>query len=347
MTMKNLHFKAAILEKSKSPLIVDEVSVNTELLPGQILVKLKYSGICGKQVEEVDAHFGLDRFLPHLLGHEGSGIVVAVGESVSKVTEGDRVILHWMNGSGIPAASGEYHWAGKKLNAGQLTTFNEFAVVPEIKLTKIPKNSNLVHAAMLGCGLSTGFGAVFNESKPSSQSKVVVWGCGGVGLSVVIACRVLGISEILVVDRSDLALARASNCGAKDFFDLKRSEEGELFKKFGGSFDFGYVCTGDPLAISLCHRLMRDNSSLFVVGVPPPNQSIAIDPLMLHKRKMITGSYGGSIIPERDLQNYLEIISSKSFPMKYFKGETINLDEINAGIDLTRQGGHGRIIIEF
>ena len=345
--MKKLNFKAAILKESRSPLIVDEVAVSTELLSGQVLVKLHYSGVCGKQVEEIDAHFGYDRFLPHLLGHEGSGIVVAVGDGVSKVREGDPVILHWMNGAGTPSESGEYSWAGKKLNAGQLTTFNEYAVVPETKVTKIPNDSNLEFAAMLGCGISTGFGAVFNESKPFPQSKVVVWGCGGVGLSVVIACRELGLTNILVIDKSDLALDRAKKCGATTCFNLTKLEESNFINKHSGNYDFGYVCAGDPSAISTCHLLMRENSGLFVVGVPPPHQSISIDPLMLHKRKMITGSYGGSIVPENDLPKYLKIISSSKFPMKYFKGETINLEKINYGVDLTRQGGHGRIIIKF
>ena len=132
--------KAAILVKSKTPLVVEEVIPPDQLLPGQVFVKINYSGICGAQINEIDAVKGIDQHLPHLLGHEGVGTVLEAGPGVTTVKSRDQVVLHWRPSSGIQSSTPKYCWRGKKVNAGWVTTFNEKAVVSENRLTKIPKN---------------------------------------------------------------------------------------------------------------------------------------------------------------------------------------------------------------
>ena len=124
---------------------------------GQVLVKIKYSGICGSQINEIDAVKGKDIYLPHLLGHEGSRIVEKIGLMVSKrFTKGDHVVPSLEKSFGIEAENPVYSWNGKKINAGKLTTFNEKAIVSENRLTKIPRKFNLKKAPLFGCAVTTG-----------------------------------------------------------------------------------------------------------------------------------------------------------------------------------------------
>ena len=113
-------FKAAILSKINSDLKVKKIEIKTKLKKGQVFVKLKYSGVCGKQIDEINGTGGKDNFLPHLLGHEGSGVVKAIGPGVKKIKKGDKVILHWIKGRGIQSDTPEYVYNGKKINAGGL-----------------------------------------------------------------------------------------------------------------------------------------------------------------------------------------------------------------------------------
>jgi threonine dehydrogenase-like Zn-dependent dehydrogenase len=127
--------KAAILVESSSPLEVDDVKLPDKLAYGQVKVKILYSGICGAQINEIDAVKGPDKFLPHLLGHEASGEVLDIGEGVSTVNQGDNVVLHWRPSSGIQSATPRYNWNGTEVNAGWVTTFNEEAIISENRLT--------------------------------------------------------------------------------------------------------------------------------------------------------------------------------------------------------------------
>ena len=171
--------KAAILIESKKPLVVSNIELPSSLTYGQVLVKIFYSGICGAQLNEIEALKGPDKFLPHLLGHEGSGIVEKIGEGVSTVKVGDHVVLHWRPSSGLQSATPKYDWNGKTVNAGWVTTFNEKAIVSENRLTTIPKHVNLKTAALFGCAITSGFGAVNNDAKVKIGQSVLIYGMGG------------------------------------------------------------------------------------------------------------------------------------------------------------------------
>ncbi len=151
--------KSAILIESKKPLVVTDIDMPSSLEFGQVLVKIFYSGICGAQINEIDAVKGPDKFLPHLLGHEGSGIVEKIGEGVTTVKTGDHVVLHWRKSSGIESVTPKYLWKEKKVNAGWVTTFNEKTVMSENRLTVIPKDFDMKIAALFGCSVTSGFGA--------------------------------------------------------------------------------------------------------------------------------------------------------------------------------------------
>jgi len=177
--------KAAILNDLKRPLIIDDVMLPDELKFGQVLVKVSYSGICGSQIGEIEGVKGKDSYIPHLLGHEGAGIVIETGEGVKCVEPGDHVVLHWRKGRGIDAVPPLYEWQGNVLNAGYVTTFNEFAIVSENRVTPIPEDFDLKLAPLFGCAVTTGLGVVTNNAKLTIGESLVVFGAGGIGLNVI------------------------------------------------------------------------------------------------------------------------------------------------------------------
>ena len=184
--------RAAVLVEQNSDLVIDEISLPENLDVGQVLVELKYSGICGSQLGEIDGVKGPDRWLPHLLGHEGSGQVLAIGPGVKHVQPGDTVVLHWRPSRGIESAAPKYLWDEKTVNAGWVTTFNNFAVVSENRLTTIPAETDLKAAALYGCAVTTGFGVIDNRADIRLGETVVVFGAGGIGLNIVQAAALAG-----------------------------------------------------------------------------------------------------------------------------------------------------------
>ena len=192
--------KAAILAESRKPLVVANIDLPGKLDVGQVQVKLHYSGICGAQINEIDAMKGPDKFLPHLLGHEGSGIVQKTGPGVTTVNEGDHVVLHWRPSKGIQSPTPKYNWDGKQVNAGWVTTFNEQAIISENRLTVIPKDFDMRVAPLFGCAVTTAFGVVNNDAQIKVGQSVVIFGIGGVGLNIAQAASMVSGHPIIGVD---------------------------------------------------------------------------------------------------------------------------------------------------
>ena len=192
--------KAAILVKQDSDLIIDDVELPKILDIGQVLVKLNVSGICGSQLGEIEGKKGIDPYLPHLMGHEGCGEVLKIGPGVKTVSVGDKVVLHWKKGSGIQSETPKYKWRGEKLNAGWVTTFNEKAIISENRLTVIPKEADLKTAALYGCAITSGFGAVNNDAKVQIGQSVLIFGLGGMGLSIAYASSLVSAYPIIGID---------------------------------------------------------------------------------------------------------------------------------------------------
>src|SRR3990167_11480433 len=201
--------KAAILTELRAPLVITEVEMPQTLAVGQVLVKMHYSGICGSQLGEIDGAKGDDKFLPHLLGHEGSGTVIAIGAGVRHVKPDDKVVLHWRKGLGIESDTPSYQWNGRKVNAGWIATFNEYAIVSENRATKIPADSDLDVAALFGCAVTTGFGVIENNAKVKIGESVVVFGAGGIGLNIIQAAALVSSYPIIAVDLYDNKLKLA------------------------------------------------------------------------------------------------------------------------------------------
>ena len=346
--MIDLTFKAAILEKSNSDLIFDDIRFNDNLKAGQVLVRVFYSGICGAQINEIQAAKGPDKFLPHLLGHEGYGEVVTVGELVKSVTKGDKVILHWMPGSGIQSDPAQYIWQNKTLNAGWVTTLSEFTVISENRCTKIETNLSPIHLPILGCAATTAAGVLANDGQIKLGDSVVVLGTGGVGLLTIEAARASGAYPILGADIHENKLIEAKNLGAHDVVKVGTGDVfSEIMNKLSNkSPEIVIETTGAKQMIELAYRLISKKGKAVLVGVPKHNEPVLIDSLPLHFDTQITGSKGGQTKPETDIQKYADLAEAGIYRFNKLPISLFPLSEINKGIEHLKSGQVGRVVID-
>lgn len=340
--------QAAILVAQHHPLLVDTIELPEQLEVGQVLVQLHVSGICGSQLGEIDGVKGPDRFLPHLMGHEGFGTVLEIGPGVKHVQAGDAVVLHWRPGAGIQADPPKYRWCGQPLNAGWVTTFNRHAVVSENRCTKVPANTDPEEAALFGCAITTGFGVVENNAKLKMGEAVVVFGAGGVGLNIIQAASLVSATPIIAVDLHDSRLALARELGASHAINSVQGDAEDLIQEAlaGQPLDVFIDNTGVPALIELGYRLTRSQGRVILVGVPRMGNNVNLYSLPLHFGKVLSGSQGGECRPDRDIPRYLRLLEQRSFQLDRFVSARYPLEEINAGIAAMRSGATaGRVMI--
>ena len=339
--------KAAILLKSKQKLKVTDIDLPEKLYFGQVLVKIMFSGICGAQINEIDAVKGKDKFLPHLLGHEGSGIVEKIGEGVKKVKPGDHVVLHWKKGTGIESMTPKYKYRNKIINAGWITTFNEKAIISENRLTKIPKNFDLRVAPLFGCSLTTAFGVVNNDSKIKIGESVIIIGTGGVGLNIGMASSLVSAFPIIGVDIHDFKLKIGKKFGLTHSIIFSKKNFKEKLKRIlkKGMADHVIETTGKSEMIELAYSITAPDGKTILVGVP--DKKIHIYTLPLHFNKVLTGSHGGNTNPDKDIPNYINLLNQKKVDLKKLITHEFSLSEINSALNCFRKGLGGRIIINM
>ena len=204
---------SAILVAQKKDLIVDEIEI-PKIEFGKVLVEIKATRICGSQLGEIDGIKGKDRYLPHLLGHEAGGIAREIGKGVTRIKEGDHVVCHWRPASGLVGTCPIYQWKGKKVNAGPITTFGQYSIISENRLTVIdPKYSHEVSALMADT-ITTGFGIISNDASVRIGQSVCIIGVGGIGLGTVLGAKLAGAYPIIAVDLHDHKLKLAQKYGA-------------------------------------------------------------------------------------------------------------------------------------
>jgi len=342
--------KAAILVEQCKPLVIDEIELPSALEIGQVLVKIHYSGICGSQLGEIDGAKGPDAYLPHLLGHEASGTVIAIGPGVKHVKPDDLVVLHWRKGLGIEGVPPVYQWNGKKLNAGWIATFNEYAIVSENRVTAIPEDSDLEVAALFGCAVTTGFGVVENNAQVRIGESVVIFGAGGVGLNIVQAASLVSAYPIIAVDLYEGRLALAKEMGATHLINASKVDAEkaiqDIIQKEG--LDCFIDNTGNPKMIELGYRITKPQGRVILVGVPRKGNDTTIHSLPLHFGKRISGSHGGEAVPHIDIPRYHQLFNNGRIKLKELITETYPLEEIDIAITRMRSGeASGRCLIKF
>ncbi|MBN1844878.1 MAG: zinc-binding dehydrogenase [Sedimentisphaerales bacterium] len=344
-----LQFKAAILERIRAPLVVDQVTFEGPLQPGQVLVRIDYSGICGKQIEEIQASGGADPYLPHLLGHEGSGVVVDIAPGVKTVARSDRVVLHWVKGRGIDADTPIYSRGGRRVNAGWITTFNEYAVVSENRLTVIPADADRKIAALLGCAVTTGVGVVVNEANVRPGQSLAVFGCGGVGLCSVQGGRLVNADPLIAVDTNAESLEMARRFGASHTIRADTDDVFREVKRITGDLgaEVVIVTAPDPSVLELAVRTASLPGAVYLVAVPPAGGRVSLESLAIHRQCVLTGSYGGGVVPDRDICRYLRLHEQGRLQLEELISHTVSLDDINEGIERVRSGTIGRCLVRM
>lgn len=338
--MKIQSTRAAILVESRKPLVIDQITLPDALEVGQVLVKILYSGICGSQLGEIDAVKGPDKYLPHLLGHEGTGKVLEIGPGVRHLKPGDHVILHWRPSRGIEAAPARYRWQGSDLNAGWVTTFNEHAIVSENRCTVVPADAEMDQLALLGCAATTALGALSSELRLLPGESCLILGAGGVGQAMVQGAALMGACPIVAVDlfENKLELARrlgADHCLRGDQPGLEASLV-EIVQNSG--FDVIVDNTGRSGLIEMAYRLSSRSGRVLLVGVPSPDDPVRLDTLPLHFGKSLMGSHGGATRPELDIPRYLRLVAAGKLDLQPLITEVIPLEQINRALDDLRAG---------
>jgi len=342
--------QAAILVAQQQPLVVDTIELPAELGVGQVLVQLQVSGICGSQLGEIDGVKGPDRYLPHLMGHEGFATVLAIGPGVKQVQPGNSVVLHWRPGAGIQADPPKYKWRGEPLNAGWVTTFNRHAVVSENRCTKVPADTDPDAAALFGCAITTGFGVVENNAGLRMGEAVVVFGAGGIGLNIIQAAALLSASVIIAVDLFDSRLELARQLGATHTINSSRDDAEAAIKKALADqpLDVFIDNTGMPAVIEQGYRLTHGQGRVILVGVPRQGNNVSLHTLPLHFGKLLTGSQGGESRPSQDIPRYLRLHQQGRLQLDRFVSARYPLEEINTAIAAMRDGATaGRVMIDL
>jgi S-(hydroxymethyl)glutathione dehydrogenase/alcohol dehydrogenase len=342
--------QAAILAAQRQPLVLDEVKLPERLGFGQVLVRLAYSGICGAQLNEIDGAKGEDPYLPHLLGHEASGVVLDIGPSVKTVTPGRRVVLHWRKGRGIEATPALYQWRGKPLNSGWVTTFSEYTIVSENRVTPIPDGLEMDIAPLFGCAVTTGLGVISNNARLRIGESLVVFGAGGVGLNVVQGAAMAAAYPIVAVDLYDSKLELAKRLGATHTINSRNQDaRAEITRIVGsGGVDVVVDNTGQTQIIELAYELAAPQGRIICVGVPTKGKKTSIYTLPLHFGKVLTGSHGGDTDPTADIPRYARLYQAGRLQLRDLITDRFPLAKINEAIGKMRSGEiTGRCLLEI
>ncbi len=344
-----MKFKAAILVEQQKPLVVDQIEWKHTLEYGQLLVRVHYTGVCGSQLGEIDGVKGPDPYLPHLLGHEAGGVVQEVGPGVKSVKAGDAVVLHWRKGAGIEAATPKFHWNGRVVNAGWVTTFSEYTVVSENRVTAVPKGFDLKIAALYGCAIPTGFGSVFNDAHLKIGESIAVFGVGGVGLATLLAAKLSSAYPIIGVDIYDHKLVKAKTFGATHLINSRTQDvKAAIQALLPQGVDVAIDNTGVRLVRELAYELTSKQGRTILVGVPHvPGEKMSIESLPLHFTKTITGSWGGNIDPAYFIPRMLRLQQAQALPLAEMISHSFTLDKINDAIAAMRQGDVIRCSIDM
>lgn len=344
--------KAAILSKLNQPLEVIFKVKLTSPGPGQVLIKLAYSGVCHSQLMEVRGRRGHDAYLPHMLGHEGSGKVIEVGDGVTKVSPGDLVVLGWIKSSGLDGGGVEYECEclPHLINAGGVTTFNEYALVSENRIVPLPSGIPLDIAVLFGCAVPTGAGIITNDLQPAPGSTLAVFGLGGIGLSALMATMLYQCEKVIAVDVSQEKLALAKSFGATHVINACVSDPVDEIRMItnGIGVDYAVEASGQAFVIEQAFASVRRGGGVCVFAShPAQGSSISIDPYELICGKQIRGSWGGSSNPDRDVPKFAQLYLEGKLPLAKLITKRYPLDDINEALDDLENQRVGRPLIEI
>lgn len=339
---------AAVLEQCGQPLRLLELEI-PKLKRGQVLVQIHYSAICRSQLMEVNGFRGDDKWLPHLLGHEASGVVVDVGPDVTKAKVGDEVILTWIKSSGIESATPQYSHYGRTINAGPITTFSNYSVVSENRVVLKPDELDMDVAVLFGCALATGSGMALNEIQPADSDLILVLGLGGVGMGALLTLLALGHRNVFAADKDHTKLALAKSFGASALkVASKTGFLNSVKRTVPQGFNYCIEAGGSAETIELGFAALNPTSGTLLFASHPPNEErIALSPHELISGKHIRGSWGGAIAPDGDIPRLAKLFSGNRAQLETLIQNKFELNQINRAVELFSNGSIFRPIIKM
>lgn len=329
---------AAILTAVNEPLELREIEW---LWPqyGQVLCEIIVSGICGAQMAEIRGEKG-DMF-PRLMGHEAAVRVLETGPGVMHVKNGDLCVAHWRTGSGVDSPFPRWK-DDREHTAGRITTFSTHSVISENRLTTVPNDTPVELVALLGCSFSTALGTIEHETKLLMGESVLIIGCGGLGLNLILAAKLRQAGRIVACDTEPSKYKIALDMGAEDFAVGAYSTVGK--------FDVVIDTSGDAMAISWGVLALAPSGRLIMVGQPKPRENVTLTNarhMFDGTGKSITATQGGRFQPQLDIPRWISAYRAGRFSIEGIVSHRLPLTKINEGLDLVRNGQAGRVLIDF
>ena len=366
--------RAAVAWAAKQPLEITTVDVAPPKA-GEVLVRIVATGVCHTDAYTLS---GADPegIFPAILGHEGGGIVEAVGEGVTSVAVGDHVIplytpecgkckfclsgktnlcqaIRATQGKGLmPDGTSRFSKDGKPIfHYMGTSTFSEYTVLPEISVAKISKDAPLEKVCLLGCGVTTGIGAVLNTAKVEAGATVAVFGLGGIGLSAIIGAVMAKASRIVAVDVNPGKFEIARQLGATDCInplDYDRPIQEVIVDLTDGGVDYSFECIGNVKvmrsALECCHKGWGES---IIIGVAGAGEEISTRPFQLVTGRVWRGSAFGGVRGRSELPGYVERAQRGEIPLDTFITHTMGLADINKAFDLMHEGKSIRTVIHY
>jgi len=366
--------KAAIAWGPNQPLSIEEVDV---MMPkkGEVLVKIVATGVCHTDAFTLSGE-DPEGIFPAILGHEGGGIVEAIGEGVTHVEVGDHVIplytaecgeckmcksgktnlcsaVRETQGKGLmPDGTTRFYKDGQPIyHYMGCSTFSEYTVLPEISLAKVSKEAPLEEICLLGCGVTTGMGAVTKTAKVQKGDTVAIFGLGGIGLSAIIGAKMAGASRIIGVDINTSKFDLATKLGATDLVnpnDFDKPIQEVIVEMTDGGVDFSFECIGNVnvmrSALECCHKGWGES---VIIGVASAGQEISTRPFQLVTGRVWRGSAFGGVKGRSELPEIVERYMNGEFALNDFITHTMKLEDINEAFDLMHEGKSIRSVIHY
>lgn len=365
-----MKIKAAVLYEmgrprpyaESAPVVIEEVELDPPG-PGEVLVRVAAAGLCHSDLSVING--ARPRAMPMVLGHEAAGIVEETGEGVNGLAEGDHVVMVFVPSCGEchPCTEGRpalcepgakanaegtllsgarrLHKNGTALNHQVgVSCFAEYAVLDRHSLVKIDKELPLEEAALFGCAVLTGAGAVFNTAGVPAGATVAIVGLGGVGLSALLAAAAVGTHEIVAIDILEDKLALARKLGATRTANATDPDCVEQVREAtGGGVDFAFEMAGTVQAMDIAYRVTRRGGVTVTAGLSPPDHKFEVQHVnIVAEERTIKGSYIGSSVPQRDVQRFIDMYRDGRLPVDKLMSERVGLDELNMAFDRLADG---------
>ena len=374
-----MKIKAAVLyAMDAKPPFAESLPLSIEAIdlappgPGEILVKIAAAGLCHSDLSVINGH--RPRPMPMALGHEAAGIVEELGEGVTDLQRGDHVVLVFVPSCGHcePCAEGRpalcepgaaANGAGTLLSGARrlsrngqqihhhmgCSAFAEYATVSRRSVVKIDRELPLDEAALFGCAVLTGVGAVVNTAQVRAGSSVAIVGLGGVGLAALLGANAAGARQIVAVDLSDEKLELAKALGATHTFNAGSPNcKDEIRQASGGGVAFAFEFAGSVRALELAYGITRRGGMTVTAGLPPPSATFPLPPVnLVAEERTVKGSYIGTCVPSRDIPRYIDLYRQGKLAVNRLMSGRLKLEEINRGFDLLNEGKAVRQVVVF